>query len=120
MAKQLTLKEVKEKYSSTYISLLERHPWIQSYRGKRHSWDEEYKGLWLPPITYLWRLIETFIPVDPEKIADIPAYLSGKLKLKKYKNKFIASLQLEDKTIETKGDCPEDALLQLFITLEKK
>jgi len=120
MARQLTRHQVEKKYSQGYLKLILANPWIQGYRYRKHSWDEEYQGFWLPSFVHLWKLIETFIPVDPEKVADIPAYLADKLVLKKVKNKFIAKLSWNNqKHLETQGDCPEEALLKLFIRLEK-
>ena len=120
MTNQLTRQEVEKKYGREYLKLLYDNPWLQNYRPQQNQYRiEEYQGIWLPSFSYLWRLVETFIPADPEKIDDIPAYLSGKLVLTTNRGKFLVKLNIKGKRVKKEGVSPEEALLKLFVALEK-
>lgn len=99
-ARLLSLKSVHKKYSEGYLKILEENPWVQSYRKTKWPWQDEYNGWWLPDLQHLWWLVElnTQEPISLEKRGH--TYILRTSKIKMY------------------GECPEEAMLKLFISLE--
>ncbi|MBI1863967.1 hypothetical protein HYS03_02035 [Candidatus Woesebacteria bacterium] len=103
-----------QKYSEEFIKLLEENSWIQSFRKSKHEWDEEIDKLWIPSLSYLWRLCETYIPVNPEVNINVMEIIGDKIKLSHTEEGY----KVIYKKNEFYGDCPEEALLKLFVKLE--
>lgn len=116
MKNTLNRPELAKRYSQGYLNLLEENPWIQSYIKPKKLYDF-YNELCLPSLSLLWRLAETMLPVDPDN-EDVLAEISGRITLHKDKNNYVATLKMPKKKLEFKGECPEEAMLKLFIKLE--
>lgn len=124
MSIELSKKQIREKYSLGYYKLLQENQWVQSFRKTKHSWDEFCKGIWIPPLSHLWRLIETHIPVNAENNFDYQKEISSLIRLSKENDEYVVVLEGKKKfkfspTI-TKGYCFEEALLKLLILLETR
>ncbi len=118
--RKLTKNEIANKYSEGYLKLLEENRWIQSFLKTKKSWHDYYEDLWIPDLPHLWRLVEAMIPLDPEKEEDVAESISSKVMLKKRGNIYVVEYKKENcKTKRFVGNCPEEALLKLFVFLEK-
>lgn len=119
MAKQLTKGAIVGRFGKEYVRLLRKNLWVQNYKKSKYPWDEEYEGLWLPDIQYLWCLIEAVIPVDFQQNMDVDNYIAGMVTLKKVRGLYIAKLSPKhsrEGSMIKSGVSPEEALLKLFIS----
>ncbi len=110
----ITREQAIQKYSEEFIKLLEKNPWIQSFRKSKHEWDEEMDKLWIPSLSYLWRLCETYIPVNPEVNINVMEIIGDKIKLSHTEKGYKVTYE----NCVFFGSCPEESLLKLFVKLE--
>jgi len=105
MSKKLTKKEVIDKFSKEYLRLIQENSWIQGYLKTKKKWHYSYDGLWLPDVNHLFRLIYAMNPLKKERVIATNEDIY----------KYVAKLGKLSKT----GECLEEALLKLFIDLDK-
>ena len=111
---KMTKDQAIEKYSEGLVKLLEQNLWIQSFRKTEHLWDDYIKDLWIPSLSYLWKLCEVYVYVDFEKNKNAMEVIGDKIRLSHTAEGF----KVVYENCVLYGDCPEEVVLKLFIELE--